>query len=138
VVLCLTVTYNKCPPPSGVPEKGQWVWHQRMRLVFTTQAILFWSGWKLNRAGTPGSIMVVRGISAPRKTRHIPGNDTLSTDRYINVARILLTALESSAVVYHAKGVDGHQLRGNLDTYPSELAREKSGSDWPCMDATGH
>ena len=94
-----------------------------MRLVFTTQ-VLLWRGWKLNRAGALGSIMVVRGISAPRKTRHIPGNDTLSTDRYLNVVRILLTALESSAAVYHAKRVDGHQCRRKYRHVP-ERARTR-------------
>ena len=73
---------------------------------------------------TPGSIVVVRGISAPRKTRHIPGNDTLSPDRYLNVARILLTALESSAAVYHAKGVYGRQCRRKSRHVP-ERARTR-------------
>ena len=29
----------------------------------------------------------------------------------------------------------GVNVRGNLDTYPTELSREKSGN---CIDATGH
>ena len=32
----------------------------------------------------------------------------------------------------------GINVGGNIDTYPSELVREKSGSDWPCMDGGRH
>jgi hypothetical protein len=58
----------------------------------------------------------------------------LSTDRDLNVAFHLLTALESLQAVYHAKDKSmGVKVRRRFESYPNSVPREKSGTDWPCM-----
>ena len=64
----------------------------------------------------------------PSQDQAHPWQDTLSTDRYLNVARILLTALESSAAVCHAKGVNGRQCTRKSRDVP-ERARTRETRD---------
>jgi hypothetical protein len=67
VVLCLAVTYNKCPPPPGVPVKGYWLRHQRMRVAFTTQVKFSWRRWKPNRLLKTANCGKMMGKNATRQ-----------------------------------------------------------------------